>query len=326
MAVIAAWILLSKWRQRRSAALLLAVGLAAPISFNAINDTPWGLVGAASDANHADTFLGTVLPAATDVGSALKMLGMPDACRSAVGENWYTRGFQTHDPCPAVRHVSRLRLLRLFLSQPTTFTIPMAHAVALTQPSHHNDMQRFEQPTDATRIRYRVLWTTSPTWVFARLPPVLYRALVAAAMLACPIALGLRLLWLTRCPNRASPRTQLGLSMLSMGSIAVFYTIASTVFGDGYQDVRRHAAVLPVGLTFVAIGCMCWIFESIRSTDPRTSIVKDRRGADPAIAVETNRNFPDHRAAGFYRTCRRALHILGLPGAYCRCSHPSRPR
>jgi hypothetical protein len=56
-AALAAAAIAHDWREWGKAAMVLAGGFAAPLTFNALNATSSGLVGAANAANKTDTFL-----------------------------------------------------------------------------------------------------------------------------------------------------------------------------------------------------------------------------------------------------------------------------
>ncbi len=291
LACVGAVVLATRWRKPRQAAVLAAAGVGAAVAFNMLNATPWGLVGAADAANRTDTFLGAVLPAAADRAAALRRLGLPASCGAAIGRTWYSPGLQAHHPCPAVLRLGRSRLAALFVSQPGSFTIPMAHGIALTQRAEIPGPDRWERPADARRLRYRVMRITSPTVLLARLPAPVYRALVAATMLAglaaLPWVLPFRARW--RAAGPGAKAAGYGQAMVALGGLTVFYAVASTVFGDGYQDARRHAALVPVGLVFGAVGLACAAYERFSRRIPasgrRHPSPHDDRSIPPPGAV-----------------------------------------
>jgi hypothetical protein len=241
------------WKQWAKAATILAVGVAAPLSFNALNARQDGLVGAANAANKTDTFLWAVLPNAQDADAALTILGLPGACRAAIGKNWYTPGLQAHHPCQAAVDTSRWRLLPLFAYEPATFFAPVARGVRETQPPAADDLKRFESPADASSLKARVLRDTSLSTMLSLLPAGFYAFIVYAAM-ACGLACSTALL----ARSMAIRRSTLGpCAMLGIGGIIVLYAVVSSVFGDGYQDVRRHGLALLPGMALVLAGLAC---------------------------------------------------------------------
>lgn len=262
LAGFATWVLIRKWKHAAQGAILIACSVAAAVVFAEINAGPAGSMNAADAANATDTFLGAVLPGAGKPQQALASLGLPQSCLSGIGETWYTPGLQAHHPCPAALHLSRARLVPLFISQPTTFTIPVAHAISLTQSAAATDPQRFERRSDENAWLVQLLLAVSPSQILARLPPTAYRVAVAVAM-AMSVVLTPALLMLSVKRVVGSPvHAMYGMSMATLGSVAVAYTVLSTVFGDGYQDAHRHAALLPAAMTFFSVGCVCWLYEA----------------------------------------------------------------
>lgn len=85
-------------------------------------------------ANATDTFLWTVLPAATDANQAAKILGLPSSCIDHKGKNWYTPGIQEQHPCPEVLQVSRVRILWLSIHDPQFFLTVTRQGLAQLRP------------------------------------------------------------------------------------------------------------------------------------------------------------------------------------------------
>jgi hypothetical protein len=257
LAAITAADMLLRWghNARVQAGAILAAGIGAVSLFGALNTTNDGLLVAGDYANRTDTFLGAVLPAARDRDLALRIVGLPASCRAAIGTTWYTIGLNHPHPCPAVLHLSRGRLLPLFVEQPTTLTIPMLHVATLSQRPALNEPTRWEDDADTRRLRYRLIEYSSPTYLLERLSPGAYKTIVAAASVLGMAAFVL-VAWRAAVGRGAR---SCGLPMAGLGGFTLFYTLASTAFGDGFQDVHRHAVLLPAAILFIFVGSTCWI-------------------------------------------------------------------
>ena len=240
-----------RWRRFAQAAFVLTVCVAAPAAFQALNDTPWGLVGAAREANRTDTFLNAVLPNAGNPDRALHILGLPASCRAAIGMDWYTPGLQAHYPCPALNTIGRAALLPLFMQQPRTFVVPLMLGTVRSQPLAVDDIVRFERPEQAGWLAVRAIRATSLSFWLSQLPRGAYGVLVGAAEL-CTACFLLPCLWRTRGAWGGALRGPM--FCCGLGGVIVLYAVVSSVFGDGYQDIRRHALGLLIGLPFVLCG------------------------------------------------------------------------
>lgn len=232
-----------RWRQVVRPALILGTTVVTATIFVILNMAPGRLGGDAARANTTDTLLGAILPAATDRAQALQVLALPQSCASAVGQTWYMT--QPPRPCPEILTVGVSRVVKLFLLQPATFFTPISTAIARSQFPASNEPARWERPADATRLRYRVMIKTSMTGLLAVTPRAIYWSLI---FLTSGIGIGATI-WIT-----LRPRASYALAMIGLGGLTEAYAIVSSVFGDGYQDLHRHALLIPCGLTFVLAG------------------------------------------------------------------------
>ena len=53
-------------------------------------------------ANKANTYLGAVLPEASNKSAALKIMGLPEDCIYSIGLHWYAPEYQSNRPCPEI--------------------------------------------------------------------------------------------------------------------------------------------------------------------------------------------------------------------------------
>lgn len=255
---LAAFGLYRCWRDRIGAAAVL-VGIAMCVGglgyFHAVRNEHTAHIAIA---NEVDTVLEAVLPSATDKAAALRQLGLPSHCMVAIGMNWYTPGFQQRPPCPEVYHLGRLPLIPLFMVDPATFFGPFQHAIVLTRPADMPYLGHFEHPGDENRLRFRLLAETSFTDLLARLPEWIFDSLVYASILAgatCFMAFVRRQ---TRAPAHTPDAATTAVLLGAIGGGLAFYGIASSVFGDGYGEVGRHAFGVDIGIALQVSAALTW--------------------------------------------------------------------
>jgi len=253
LSLLFALIVFVRWRGWGSAALFFVVAGALPIAFGALNRSDHGLMRSMSYANRTNTFLLAVLPAATDQDAALRRLGLPSSCRQGIGKSWYMPEVRQSHPCPEVEDLSRLRLAGLFLHDPRTFFVPMLEATSATRPLRPSHLAMYEDPEDILAVKYRILDWSSLTTLLSALPAGIFSTLGLASMIS-GVLLGIRLLWQLFSRPSHSPVGSGALAMLALGGGTVFYSIASSVFGDGYIGVPKHAICFSVGIAFQLAG------------------------------------------------------------------------
>ena len=242
---------LARWRIWRPGALLLALALLIPLAYGQMNK-PKGLNAKIPWVNSTNTVLEAVLPAAPDPQAALQTLQLPPSCMAGKGLNWYAPGMLENHPCPALKQFSRKRLLALFVQQPATFFTPMRIGLANLSPFHaHAGIIVFEAAApdgSSAALRRQMargssLSTALAAWLGLNQAPWAWQALFWLAALASPLCLGLAVL---RRSSSGSARA--AYMLLGLGGMVMFYSLFSSVFGDGYVEVPRHAVGLLVGL------------------------------------------------------------------------------
>lgn len=268
--VYAGLVLVARWRRWRLAGALAVLALAMPLSFAALNPSDRVVMQSIAKANKFNTFFWAVLPAASDKDAALQTLRLPASCRGAIGLSWFTPGLEDHKPCPEIVQASRRRLPLLFAQDAATFLVPMRHAVASTRPLYPVYLAWFERPGDAQRGKYVLMRETSFSRWVERLPDPAYGGVALLLMgLGVVMAPGSLLLCMRRGagdnPGRAdvASRDRSGLRLvaclLGLGGMAIVYSLASSVFGDGYADFPKHAVGALVGAAFglagLVLGC-----------------------------------------------------------------------
>ena len=133
-----------RWRNRKATVWMASCALLALVLFSAVNFSKRELMDGVAMANNSSMVLGAVLPEALDKPAAMHLLGLPDKCRPAIGQSWFTPGFQENNPCPEVKKVSRIRLIPLFVLQPPTFWQPLRHGIGLARPFYPRHLGVFE--------------------------------------------------------------------------------------------------------------------------------------------------------------------------------------
>lgn len=237
-----------RWHKPRSATAILAIALgAAGLCLALGRGAPGSLPAAIQVANRADSVFGAILPEAADKAAALRTLGLPPTCQSAVGRDWYSQP-AAQELCPKIAALRRWRLLPLFATQPGTFARPLRHAVFRSQPSPEGWLARYETPAAAAQSAVRLIRQTSISTLLAAIPSGLYCALLYASI-ACGSVVALRL---PRGGMRADQTA--AAALLISGSMIIAFAIASAVFGDGYFDLGRHTILIPAGLAIALCG------------------------------------------------------------------------
>jgi hypothetical protein len=227
------------WLWRRSAhAAVAALGVALVAAVVAFGLLPSPLGFAAS--NRVDTYLGLVVPSASDPKAALATLGLPDRCEAMAGATWQLRrGEALEEQCPEAFDLPVTAFLRFARDDPQTLARAAARVLPATQalaPLHVGILAG--RPNAA--LADLPPWLASPLAAFhARLDPVAYAAMIIAVILAAPVGLLVAAGWAR--PARGVPAVGALLAMLLGGT--TFYTLATTTFADGASEAARHFLV-----------------------------------------------------------------------------------
>jgi len=236
-----------KYSDRRLALIFLLLAAATPLAYSAMNNSDH--MQGVNFANKTDTFLGAVLPEATDKEKALSKLGLPTECMGGIGKNWYMPDVIQHHPCPEVEHVSRAKLIGIFISDPATLLEPMHKALIRIRPFYPDHIGHMTDPSDGSSQRYLLLKRSSLSTALAALPADYMLSITLASILlglAAMISIGASLRSRTSPPSFAW--------MILLGGLFSFYALFSSVFGDGYVDMQKHAVGFLVGLAFQLTG------------------------------------------------------------------------
>ncbi len=236
------------WRpDLRSAVSLLALtGAIAFAQAELINRHP-----TIAQANNADVVLGAILPASSDQALTAERLGLPERCLRSVGATWYEpMGEALEATCPEALAISKLRLAALIATEPRTLMRAAFRALPQLQDWRLGYLgsvagMRYAGSDDVVAAAGVAAVSAAP--IVAALPTLVFlQALVATAAIfvlsaaACVAAV------------RSRRRAVLALTLYALTGIAC-YAIATSIFGDGYVEVARHAHLAAVALFAAAV-------------------------------------------------------------------------
>lgn len=243
--IICAMTMLLKYGDRRLGITFIVIVAATPFIYAKLNRSDSGHMIGVNFANKTDTFLGAVLPESADKEATLLKLGLPITCLKGIGENWYTPGIMQNHPCPEVQHLSRAKLAEVFISDPRTFLEPMRKAIVGLRPFYPDYLGHLTEPNDKNSDRYLLLKKSSLSSALVALPASTMPAIVYGSIFFGIAALGSTCISLR---THACPKPLV--LMILFGSAVSFYSIFSSVFGDGYVDLQKHAVGFLVGIAF----------------------------------------------------------------------------
>ena len=253
-------IIFIRWKMKITY-LLVGLSVLFPIVFLALNRDDLGHMRWVSFANKTDTFLGAVLPESNDKIFTLNKLGLPDSCLQGVGKDWYTPGVQQNHPCPKIEKLSRFVLIKLFIEEPKTFFNPMYKSILKARPFYKN-YGKFENPDDSKLLKYKIIIETSLITLLASTPLVLYEIIALLSMIFGVVT---TILWIVFLHRSNSIIQTSAIAMLSLGGVTTLYSIASSVFGDGYFDIAKHSVGFPIGISFQISGLITILIYKVRT-------------------------------------------------------------
>ena len=258
LTTMAVWI---RWKNRPFVTRFLLPALVVSILISSFLNYRSPMMIGIGKANSSNTFLGAVLPAATDPVAALETMGLPPICQKVIGQGWFTPGFQTENPCPEIYKASRISLLPLFFSQPSTFYVPLLNGVTSSWPLYPDSLGVIEKPGNENQpwIQWVRLTSLSP-WL-ARMSLPVYSATIWAFIGLGITGLIASFYLLVTLAKKERHDALAACLMIGIGGACVLYTIASSIFGDGYSDFKKHAAGAVVGLGYQVAGLILFVLQ-----------------------------------------------------------------
>jgi len=246
-------------RARRSAVLLIAVAAATAFAQAELIGRHPTIV----QANNADVVLGAILPASRDEALTAKRLGLPEHCLRSVGATWYVpMGEALESTCPEALEAQRYRLVALIATEPVTLLRAALRAVPQLQDWRLGFMGSVEGlrygGIDSIRAVAGAL-ASSIGSAIAALPLSVFVQLLAASG-------AIFLVSAVACVRAALSRRSapLALTLYALTGIA-WYAIVSSIFGDGYVELARHAQLASVALYATAVVLVTSLFATLLS-------------------------------------------------------------
>ncbi|HKU85621.1 MAG TPA: hypothetical protein VJV77_04710 [Casimicrobiaceae bacterium] len=229
------------WREKRGVLIAASIGFVSAIALQSYWIARWPSLRAASN---YDFYLGAVLPAVRDERFALSRLGLPPGCRDAIGSNWFVgMGGPAPGQCDAIAPLGRLEFLALSAADPALPARLLIRGLPQTQAwwMHYLGMIAGRSFGDASALRsWRTVSLASST---ERLPLRTWLCVVAFLPAAC-LAAGVGFL---RRVHRGEQGTGAAAAIFVCACLGL-YAIVSSLFGDGYLEVARHAVLMHAAL------------------------------------------------------------------------------
>jgi hypothetical protein len=201
-------------------------------------------------ANATNTFIGAVLPSASDPYNATQVLGLPKRCADYSGKTWYSPGFAKDHPCPEVINASRFKILLLAIKDPLFLVNITDEGIQLLQPWIVNYLGQISNQNLGQLTQFFTLSSC-----LNKLPILFLR-------IAFLIPSLIYLLACTNFTKKISTRTN-NLMTLITAIISLMYIIFfSALFGDGYIEFQKHTHLffsLYIALLIIVLIPLIWI-------------------------------------------------------------------
>lgn len=255
--LVALFVLFNGRRYRLHSAALLAGIVLASLTQLALRPVESKDFFAAIDrVNRTDMIFYGVMMYSDDPKEVARIVGLPEECAQFSGVSAHMFNAQRVNTCPEVAQVSRVKLLHLALAQPATIGKTMLAALDDYQSVYaFIKYTFFQHPSELAPDFY----ASSPSTLIEAAPLALYRATVAVMALLAAAAFAYSL--------TARGRQSLGANAIWLGGFICFYSIFSSVFGDGMVEVERHAAVFLTGFIMLWTGVVFALLQ--RRSSPR---------------------------------------------------------
>lgn len=255
--VLAAAFVLFNGRQYRlhSAAMLCAV-LVASLCHSYLRPAQSQEFYAGIDrVNRTDTIFYGVLMHSSKPEEAAVSLGLRPECAqmAGIGAHAFNHGLK-ENICPEVASISRLKLLNLAVQQPATIAKTLLAGTEAYQPVYGFFPQLY--PHHASELSPG-MYASSPSSLMVSAPRGLYLGMVAVMAVLAAGAFIYALL--------PRGRQSLWAHAIWIGGLLCFYSIFSSVFGDGMVEVERHAAVFLPGFILMWLGALFGLLDRLRA-------------------------------------------------------------
>lgn len=242
-AVLALPALISLWRPARRAAVGLAIWVLAIAFAQAIIERPATITAA----NNADVVLGAILPASRDPSRTAARLGLPERCLQSSGASWYeTMGETLSATCPEALAMPRRALLALAFAEPATIARAVLRGLPQLQDWRLGYLGSVEGRDFAGSDAVHDVAGPAAASLAPAVTALSQRvfALALGGSLALLIAsAGATLLAVIR--GRSAPFALI----VCVLTATAWYAILTSILGDGYVEIPRHAQLAAPCLT-----------------------------------------------------------------------------
>ncbi|MDO5624552.1 MAG: hypothetical protein Q4G71_07675 [Pseudomonadota bacterium] len=224
-----------------------------------------GQVKQANSANRVNTVLGAMLPAASDPERMLRHLRLPPSCAQFSGQTWFSTPTDAYRAdCPRVLRMSLTSLVPALLADPAA----LGRMVMTATRNHQGfDQALLGQVQGVEQGRVAALPSLAARSVndgLRALPTPGWQALVVVSLLLP----GVMAAWALKRREHAWGQAWLALQ------IALAYVFFSSLLGDGYIEIERHA-VLSYSLgCLLAVALVGWLVH-VGAASRREAVVKE---------------------------------------------------
>lgn len=230
-------------------------------------------------ANQYNTLFASVVPAFDDPAAAMPALGLPASCAVLAHTSWYyRRGFDIDTVCPQAFAVPRTRMAVALLREPAALFRFVNGGVL--RSSHWRagflgeiEGGEFTVLSFADGIAYASIADAIRSldhagYLFLWLLPVFAQAALSAAPAG---------------PDGRGRRPAAGLAWTAIAAIAIVW--GTSLIGDGYSDLSRHAHLAFVLVAFAWTLVLAQMLSRLGALRPRAPAGGDGRAGGFAVAV-----------------------------------------
>ncbi len=191
-------------------------------------------ISAENSANRIDTVFGALLPASQNPARMLEHMGLPPQCLQFSGQTWYSTPREQYEAhCPKIMALSLVRIAKAVALEPS----PLVTIIGNIAQRHRGFLQRYIGHIEGVENAYIDTASGIPPY-YQSIDPLIQRlSAQAAALLIYAAALGpafaaLAAWWL---------RQRRWAFMFLLNGLLFNYALFSSILGDGYMEVERHA-------------------------------------------------------------------------------------
>lgn len=284
--VLSAPMLISLWRPARGIALGLALWVLALAIAQAMMARPATITAA----NNADVVLGAILPASRDQARTAARLGLPPRCLQSSGASWYeTMGESLAATCPEALAMPRRALVAVAFAEPATIARATLRGLPQLQDWRLGYLGSVEDRDFAGNEAVRAVAgpaAISMAPIVTALPQRAFAWILGASLALLIASAGATL----RASIRGRPAS-FALLLYALTATA-WYAILTSILGDGYVEIPRHAQLaapcLAATLLIVAgalLGVTLTAGRRSSATSPNPPAMMPVLAASLAIAV-----------------------------------------